>query len=221
MSEGKDTLYIKGDQNVEVQTRDVTLGDIVSMECTNSHVVSKLKTIKLIKVPQEGKHRYVVSILKIIEKIHEAYPSLEVQNMGAQDIIVTYEPMKKKNQLLYWLKIAGVLVITFIGSAFSIMAFNNDVDVSKLFGQFYEQVMGSPKTGFTVLEATYCVGVVIGILVFFNHFGKKRFSVDPTPIEVEMRLYENDIQTTVIENYAREEQELDVGKGNFTGGNRS
>lgn len=221
MSVGKDVLYIKGDQNVEVQTKDVTLGNIVSMECTNSHVVSKLKTIKLIKVPQEGKHRYVVSILKIIEKIHEAYPSLEVQNMGSQDIIVTYEPMQKKNQLLYWLKIAGVLVITFIGSAFSIMAFNNDVDVPKLFGQFYEQVMGSPKTGFSVLEATYCIGVVIGILVFFNHFGKKRFSVDPTPIEVEMRLYENDIQTTIIENYAREEQELDVGKGNFTGGNRS
>lgn len=221
MSIGKDTLYIKGDRNIEVQTRDVTLGDIVSMECTNSHVVSKLKTLRLIKVSQEGKHRYVVSVLKIIEKIHEAYPTLEVQNIGAPDIIVTYEPMQKKNQLLYWLKIVSVLIITFIGSAFSIMAFNNDVDVSKLFSQVYEQIMGIPKTGFTILEATYSIGVVIGILVFFNHFGKKRFSVDPTPIEVEMRLYENDIQTTIIENYAREEQELDVGKRNMAGGHRS
>ena len=81
--------------------------------------------------------------------------------------------------------------------------------------------MGAPKTGFTILELTYSIGVVIGILVFFNHFGKKRFSVDPTPMEVEMRLYENDIQTTLIENYSRKEQELDVGKGSTSGSHRS
>ena len=71
------------------------------------------------------------------------------------------------------------------------------------------------------MELMYSIGVVIGILVFFNHFGKKRFSVDPTPMEVEMRVYENDIQTTVIENYARKEQELDVGKRNTAGSDRT
>lgn len=56
---------------------------------------------------------------------------------------------------------------------------------------------------------------------FFNHFGKRRFSVDPTPIEVEMRLYENDLQTTLIENISRKEQELDVGTKYPTGSHRS
>ena len=59
--------------------------------------------------------------------------------------------------------------------------------------------MGKPKEGFSVLELTYCVGLIVGILAFFNHFGGKKFTVDPTPMEVEMRLYENDIQTTLIE----------------------
>lgn len=221
MSVGNITIYIKGDQNVEVQTRDVTLGDIVSLECTNSHVAAKLKTLKLIKIPDSKKHRYVVSILKIIEKMHEEYPSLEIQNMGPPDIIVTYEPTKNKNQFLHWSKVILVVLITFFGAAFSIMAFNNDVDTPRLFSQIYQQVMGTPKTGFTIMELTYSIGVIVGILVFFNHFGKKRFSVDPTPMEVEMRLYENDIQTTLIENYARKEQELDVGKGSTAGGNRT
>ena len=66
--------------------------------------------------------------------------------------------------------------------------------------------------GFTVIELFYSIGIIIGILVFFNHFGKKRFTVDPTPIEVEMRLYENDLQTTLIEDYSRKEQELDAGQ---------
>ena len=58
-------------------------------------------------------------------------------------------------------------------------------------------------------------------MTFFNHFGKKKFSVDPTPIEVEMRLYENDLQTTLIENISRKEQELDVGSQYPTGSHRT
>lgn len=206
---------------MEVQTRDVTLGDLVSMECEDSHILAKLRTVKIIKIPDEKKQRYVVSILKIIEKIHAEYAGLEVQNMGAADIIVTYEPQKNKNQLLHWTKVVLVVLITFFGASFSIMAFNNDVNTPKLFSQIYEQIMGVPKNGFSMLELNYSIGVVIGILVFFNHFGKKRFSVDPTPMEVEMRLYENDIQTTLIENYSRKEQELDVGKSSASGGHRS
>ena len=81
--------------------------------------------------------------------------------------------------------------------------------------------MGTTKNGFTVLELSYSVGLVVGILVFFYLFGKRKMSVDPTPIEVEMRLYENDIQTTVIAEYARKGQELDVGKTDTTGNHRT
>lgn len=221
MSIANSTVYIKGDQNVEVTKREITLGDIVTMECVQQNIVSKLKTVKMIKAPDTGKHRYVVSVLKIVEKIHEEYPNLDVQNLGSPDIIVTYEAEKKKNKFLHLLKVAAVVAITFTGAAFSIMAFNNDVNVTKLFEQVYEQIMGVPKDGFTIMELTYCIGVIIGILVFFNHFGKKRFSVDPTPLEVEMRTYETDIQTTIIENYSRKGQELDVGKADSTGVHRT
>lgn len=219
MPVGNETVYIKGEQNIEVQTRDVRLGDILSMECANHSVLNRLKTVKVLQIPEKKKHRQVVSVLKIVEKIHGEYPNVMIQNMGPTDIIVTYEAQKKHNSVLHWTKVGLVVLITFFGAAFSIMAFNNDVDTPKLMGQIYEQIMGYPKQGYTIMELMYSIGVVIGILVFFNHFGKKRFSVDPTPMEVEMRLYENDIQTTIIENYSRKEQELDVGKGNSAGSN--
>ncbi len=204
------TIYIKGDQCVEVQKKDITLGDVISMECSNTHIVPKLQSTKLLKMHDSKRQRCVVSILKIIEKIHEQYPGLEIQNLGACDIIITYEPEKKQHKLLHMIKTSLVLVTTFTGAAFSIMTFNNDVDVPRLFSQIYEQIMGYPKMGFTVMELMYSLGVVLGILIFFNHFGKKRFSMDPTPMEVEMRTYENDIQTTVIDSYSRREQEIDV-----------
>ena len=101
------------------------------------------------------------------------------------------------------------------------MAFNNDSGVPEIFEQMYEQFMGKKAVGFNILELTYSIGLGLGIIVFFNHFGKKKFTVDPTPIEVEMSLYENDIQTTLIAQSSRRGQELDVGKANPNGSHRS
>ncbi len=215
-----DTIYIKADKNTEVTKPDVTLGDVLKIECANPSVLSRVKTLKLLKFHHEDtkkQNRTAVSILKVIACIHEVYPNVEVQNEGEQDFIVTLEEQKTPGGFVHWTKVIVVVAISFIGAAFSIMAFNNDVDVTKLFGQVYELMTGSKSDGFSILELTYCLGLIIGILVFFNHFGKKKFTVDPTPMEVEMRLYENDIQTTLLETYSRKEKELDVGNANRSG----
>ena len=217
MASGNKTLYIKGDRDVEVQKQDVTLGDIVSMECADRAALPKIKTMKIIKFDKSGQQRCVVSVLKIIERIHGEYPEMEIQNLGETDIIVTYEEQKTPSAAWHVVKAAFVAVVVFCGAAFSIMAFNNDVDVTKLFGQLCELITGREGSGFTVLEISYSIGLSLGILIFFNHLGKKRFTVDPTPMEVQMRLYENDIQTTLVENAAREGVEIDVGGSGKTG----
>ena len=70
--------------------------------------------------------------------------------------------------------------------------------------------MGRESNGFTELEISYCIGLAIGILVFFNHFGKKKITPDPTPIEVQLRKYEQDVDDTYIENSGRGGTEIDV-----------
>lgn len=214
MSVGKSTLYIKGDQSVEVQKRDVTLGDLLTMEYVDGAVLAKLKTLKVLKFPETGKHRYVVSVMKLIQIIHAEYPNMEIQNLGAADIIIAYEMPKSTKKWFQYVKTVVVFLITFVGASFAIVTFNNDSNVTKLFSQIYELFMGQEKQGFSILELMYCIGVVIGILVFFNHFGKKKFTADPTPIEVEMRLYENDIQTTLIQSDGRKGVEMDVDTTN-------
>lgn len=210
MAAVKETVYIKGDQNVEVQSRNVTLGEMLSIECVNTQVLSKLKTIRILKMPEKGQHRFVVSVLEVIQLIHREFPNLEVQNLGATDIIVTYEDQKTPGKMVHFIKVGLTGVLVFVGAAYSIMSFNNDVGTTKLFSQIYEMFMGHEKKGFSILELSYSIGLGAGILTFFHHFGKKKWSVDPTPMEVEMRLYENDIQTTLIQAYSRKEQEVDV-----------
>nr|WP_295284803.1 stage V sporulation protein AA [uncultured Blautia sp.] len=200
------TLYIKGERNVKVTKPDIYLEDIVSMECSDKTVLPGIRRLKILKISGKKEQRKVLSVLDIITCIHAAYPEVEVQNLGETDMIITCEQQKKTSVLLYGIKVVLVSAIIFFGSAFSIMAFNNDVGGTELFGQIYEQVTGKKSDGFTVLEITYAIGLTVGILVFFNHFGKKRFTADPTPMEIQMRIYENDIQTTLVENASRKKE---------------
>lgn len=217
----RETLYIKGGRDVEVTKPDVTLGDLLSMECTDKLMLAKIKTLKIIRFKKNGRQRSVVSVLRIISCIHEKFPQADIRNLGETDIIVTYEDQKTPGPVWHIIKTVFVAAVTFFGAAFSIMAFNNDVDVTKLFGQIYMFVTGRETDGFTILEITYSVGVAAGILIFFNHFGKKRLTVDPTPMEIQMRLYENDIQETLIEDSDRRGEEIDVGTTDTSGSNRT
>lgn len=210
MRSERKTLYIKGSRNTEVTKPDVTLGDVLSMECTDKLTLAKLRARKLLKFPKNKQGRRVISVLEIISCIHQEFPDLDVCNLGETDMLITYEEQKTPPLIYHLIKTAFVAAAVFFGAAFSIMAFNNDVNVTKLFEQIYELATGKATTGFTVLEVSYSIGVAAGILIFFNHFGKKRFTVDPTPMEVQMRLYENDIQTTLIENADRRGEEIDV-----------
>ena len=214
-------LYIKGSRDVEVTKPDVTLGDLLSMESTDKLMLAKVRTLKIVRFKKSGRQRCVVSLLKIIACIHGEFPQVDIQNLGETDIIVTYEDQKTPAFAWHIIKTVFVAAVTFFGAAFSIMAFNNDVDVTKLFGQIYELMTGQETNGYTVLEIAYSVGVTAGILIFFNNFAKKRFTVDPTPMEIQMRRYENDIQTTLIENSERRGEEIDVGTTDTSGSNRN
>ena len=153
MAGSSETVYIKADRDVEVTKPDVTLGDVLTLECANQAVVSRLKTIKLLKFRNtDDKHqnRTAVSILKVIQCIHECYPNIEVQNMGESDFIVTYEEQQAAGGAIHYIKAVIVVIISFFGAAFSIMAFNNDVDTTKLFSQIYELLTGTQSDGFTI-----------------------------------------------------------------------
>ena len=86
-----ETVYIKVDKNVEVTKPEVTLGDVIQMECPNPAIVPRLKSLKLLTFHHtDDKHqnRVAISILKVIERIHEECPNVDVQNLGETDFIV-------------------------------------------------------------------------------------------------------------------------------------
>jgi stage V sporulation protein AA len=204
------TLYLKIDRNIQVDHVDVRLGDVAKLECTDASVKNRLKTLKLIKIQAEKSDRYIFSVLKVVELIHEIYPSLEVQNLGEPDFIIEYESPEYAHDRWSMVKVVVLCILIFFGSAFSIITFNNDVGINQVFHQVYSLIMGEESDGFTMLEFTYSLGISVGIIIFYNHFGGKRITKDPTPIEVQMRLYEDDVNSTLIEGCNRKETNIDV-----------
>lgn len=206
-----ETLYLKIDRNIVVHKPDVTLGDISSITCTNRSMENRLKTMKVCHFQESDKKQRmkVFSVVKIIALIGEEYPKLEVVNLGEPDFLVEYVPAEEPKWLGI-LKASLICVLVFFGSTFTIMTFNNDVGVTDVFRKFYEQVMGKASDGFTVLEVCYAVGLALGILIFFNHLGRKKVTHDPTPIQVQMRKYEKEVDTTFIENCSRKGTNIDV-----------
>ena len=90
------------------------------------------------------------------------------------------------------------------------MAFHNDIGINDVFSKVYEMVTGQAGDGYGILELSYSIGLAVGITLFFNHIGGRRITKDPTPIEVEMRVYEKDVNNALIETADREGKTIDV-----------
>lgn len=191
-------LYLMIEQNVGVQHPKVHLGDIAELICSDKRMENELMNLRILTIENDNKGRFPMQILHVIDVIQTIYPQLRIYNLGESDFIITYEKEKHKHRILSVLKTIVVCILTFFGSAFSIMTFNNDVDLPKLFSSIYYQVTGKVSDGYTILEFSYSLGLAIGVLLFFNHFGRKKFTQDPSPLEVEMRSYEDNVNQTFI-----------------------
>ena len=140
----------------------------------------------------------VISALEIVDLIQRNEESVDVTHIGEANFILTYETQKHAHQFYSWLKTIFVSLVTFFGGAFSIMTFNTDVDTAGLFTKVYEQITGRVSNGKTILELSYSIGIGLGVVFFFNHFGGRKITEDPTPMEVEMRVYEDDVNKTPL-----------------------
>lgn len=202
------TVYIKANGNCIVYNKKVTLSDVLKIECTNLGILRGIKQLDLFHFTHE--HAQVFSILKVIERIHEEYPSVEIVNCGENDFIVEYQISTVKHPVIEKVKLILISVIVFFGSAFTIMTFHIDIGIQKSFERFYIQLMGTQKPAVTELEISYSIGLAVGIIVFFNHFSKKKLSKDPTPMEMEMKKYNQDLIMTKIADSDEKGHTIDV-----------
>ena len=198
-----DTLYIQTDMNILIKHPHVYLQDIARLSCSNSKVLNRFRVLPVANLNPDTPGRYTMSVMDLVDLIQKKEPDLDITPLGELSFILTYQPPGKPQMIFEILKVVYISLASFFGAAFSIMTYNTDADVGTLFKQIYQQVTGNVSNGFTIQEISYSIGLAAGVLFFFNHFGRKKFSADPTPMQVQMRQYEDNVNTTLLEENSR------------------
>ncbi|MBQ9989958.1 MAG: stage V sporulation protein AA [Lachnospiraceae bacterium] len=204
------TVYLKMDAKVKTAKESVCISDLGKIYCQDTHITNKIKPLTVHVFQLKDKNRCVISALKVTELIYGCCPACSVDIVGETETVVdrvkpTHTPMWR-----VWLKVALVSLVCFFGTMYTIMAYHNEINIDMLFVDIHELILGEDKDGFTMLEAAYSVGLSLGIIVFYNHIGRRRLTPDPSPVEVEMRSYEDSVNTALVEMANREEKTIDV-----------
>ncbi|NMA83731.1 MAG: hypothetical protein GX962_07710 [Epulopiscium sp.] len=197
----KTKYLIEGKRQIRIQD----VADVIAPP----QLKNKIEQLKLLDIPEEKKRTYVISIMDIIKKVKESFSDVDISNIGAENVLIEYHPERVKvSKLWLGIKIVFIGLTVFAGSAITIMTFHTDVGISETFQDIYEILMGTRIEDPYLIEIPYSIGLFLGIVIFFNHFFSKRFSEDPTPIEVEMVTYQKDVEESMVA-FLNEEKEGD------------
>lgn len=199
------TVYLKCERSCKVEEPVVRLGSLGSIHCKDREMEKRLEQLEVHRFKKGDSQRCVISCLRLVKLVEKVWPDARVEIVGETDTLVEWEKMKgTPNQ---WWKIVLVCLVSFFGTAFAIMTYHNDVGITSVFDQIYGIVLGQEVEGVGILEFSYSLGLGGGIVIFFNHVGGHRITKDPTPIEVALRNYEEDVDKTLITTASRENRE--------------
>ena len=191
-------IYLKIDQQRCVKKPRVTIGDVMTVYCSDKDMIEKIGHITLAEFTLGKYDRKVFDALDVVGIIQKEYPDADIECLGECDFVVEYKKPEKEGTV-HWIKVAVICFITMVGSGYGIIAYNNDVSTTDIFDRVYELLGASAYKATNAMEIAYAVGLFIGIVIFYDHFAGQKLSKAPTPLEVEMDKYDKDVSESVID----------------------
>ena len=199
-------IYVKPKKKAAIAGKEnVVLKDIADVFAA-PEIQKRAENVKLLATGgKDGVH--LVSVIDVVKAISAALPGHSVNNVGEMDTMVSVKAKPpKKREVVKWLKVALVSLILFTGATSAIMAFHTDSQMGTVFQRYHKIFFGEEVEKPYIINIPYSIGLAVGIIVFFNHFTGRRITKQPTPIEVEMAIYEKDLEDAVIDTLSRQEE---------------
>jgi stage V sporulation protein AA len=140
-------------------------------------------------------------MMLIVGKIKKLFPFLQIEHFGEPHCLIEISEQRKPPALIL---IILVWLLLFIGSGLAIMNFHADVSMGVVHQRIYQLLTGKWAEHPLFLQIPYSIGIGLGMIIFFNHLFKKKFNEEPSPLEVEMFMYQENVNYYVItEEYAK------------------
>ena len=172
------------------KNKSVFLGDIAQVI---SEGIPQDKLIRLVvcRLSEKDKTVRVIDAIQIVSQIQSVYPKADIQVIGPVQTVIYLKGKNKRflKPFLFFL----VWMLLYIGAALTIMNFHEDVSMRPVHIKINEIITGERSEYPLWLQVPYSIGLGLGMILFFNHVFEKKINEEPTPLEVEMFNYEENM----------------------------
>ncbi|TMV51353.1 stage V sporulation protein AA [Paenibacillus mesophilus] len=189
------TLYIRLRKRASIAPgQSITLGCVAQL-LAEPEMERTLLDLPLFKPSEMDGNIVLIDMMHIVKTIRRVYPQLKVDYFGEPHVLVDVQTKPKPPNRI---ALAVVWVLLFVGSGLAIMNFHEDVSMMEVHQRIYEMITGRRSEHPYWLQIPYSIGLGAGMVIFFNQLFKKRFSEEPSPLEVEMFSYQESLNHYVI-----------------------
>jgi stage V sporulation protein AA len=158
-------------------------------------MIKPLQHMCVYEITKKDKNFVIIDGIQVVRQIKEWNPNLEVQLIGPSQTIVEVKQHRRKMSIPLFVLVWCLL---FIGSSLAVMNFHEDVSMRNVHIRLYELMTGEKNEYPLILQIPYSFGLGLGMILFFNHIFRKRLNEEPSPLEVEMFNYQQDLDQYLI-----------------------
>lgn len=186
----EEIVYIRFKKSIQVEgLKEIKLKDIALIS-TKSKKKSALEQTKIYQITIKDHNIIIIDSFFVIDYLNKVNEDLEFQSIGPIQTIIRVEQSKQKPPILI---VAGVWLILFIGTAMTIMNFHYDVSMQEVQQKLHYLLTGKENKFPLWIQIPYSLGLGVGMLLFLNHWFKKKINEEPSPLEVELFNYQQDL----------------------------
>lgn len=190
-----DIVYIRMKKKLETNKRETIFLKNVAYLSTSSRLKEKMDETILYQLTKQDRNIVVIDGIIIIDHLRKQFPDLEFQLIGPQQTIVQ---VQQTGRVPSYILAVLVWILLFIGAAMTIMNFHYDVSMQEVQQKLHYVITGKRNLYPLWIQIPYSLGLGIGMLLFFNHWFKKRFNEEPSPLEIELFKYQEDLNQHVM-----------------------
>lgn len=196
-------LYLRLRKRLAVKPGAViTLGDICLLYWDGEREKS-LGKLPVYRVKEQDGNLLVIDIMQVVAKLRGMLPEVPLEIQGAAQIIVEIQSGRRSPHLLL---VSFVWLVLFIGSGLTIMNFHTDVSMLQVHQRLYYLITGQQASQPLLMQIPYSLGLGLGMILFFNHIFRKRINEEPSPLEVELFLYQQNLDQYYIMHENKENE---------------
>ncbi|MRH42340.1 stage V sporulation protein AA [Aquibacillus halophilus] len=185
-------IYLRLKKNIEIKGNDIIHLNDIAYITGDSATINQIGKTFIYEITDSDKTISVIEGFTVVQQLIQLFPKIEIQLIGPTQSIINIKKTTKTPSLIL---VILIWLLLFIGASMAIMNFHYDVSMQEV-QQKLHFLMTGEKTEYPLwIQVPYSLGLGVGMILFFNHLFKKRFNEEPSPLEIEMFKYQQDLDS--------------------------